>query len=160
MFANGMHKNADGCAKFDSNAPTVLKDNICSDVFLLKLIPGTNPDFFDALLNMKYRGVVLEAFGTGGMHIARRNLLPKIKMFTDHGIIVVICSQCVYEPSDLTMYEVGSKFLSYGVIQGKDMTTEAVVTKLMWALGQTDSLGEVRRIFNTCYAGEVTLPCQ
>lgn len=160
VYANGMHKNADCRAKCESDAPTELKDSICSDVFLLKLIPGTNPDIFDALLGLKYKGVVLEAFGTGGMHIVRRNLLPKIKMLTDHGIIVAVCSQCVYEPSDFTMYEVGSKFLSYGVIEGKDMTTEAVVTKLMWALGQTDSPDGVRRIFNTCYAGEITLPDQ
>jgi L-asparaginase len=157
VYANGMHKNSDYRININNDAPAVLKDNICSDVFLLKLIPGTNPDIFDMLLNMKYRGIVLEAFGTGGMHIVRRNLLPKIKMLIEHGIIVVVCSQCVYEPSDFTMYEVGAKFLSYGVIQGMDMTTEAVVTKLMWALGQTDSPDEIRNIFNMCYAGEITL---
>lgn len=158
VYANGMHRNTDYRTNIRADAPTALKDSICTDVFLLKLIPGTNPDIFDMLLNMKYKGVVLEAFGTGGMHIVRRNLLPKIKMLIDHGIAVVVCSQCVYEPSDFTMYEVGSRFLSYGVIQGMDMTTEAVVTKLMWALGQTDSPDEIRRIFGTCYAGEITLP--
>ena len=29
-----------------------LKENLCPDVFLLKLIPGTNPDIFDRLLEM------------------------------------------------------------------------------------------------------------
>ena len=43
------------------------------------------------------------------------------------------------------------------VISARDMTTEAVVTKLMWALGQTDDPDEVRRIFATCYCGEITL---
>jgi L-asparaginase len=38
------------------------------------------------------------------------------------------------------------------------MTAEATVTKLMWALGQTEDLEQVRRIFNTNYAGEITLP--
>ena len=37
------------------------------------------------------------------------------------------------------------------------MTTEAIVTKLMWALGQTEDSSKVREIFNTDYAGEVTL---
>ena len=36
------------------------------------------------------------------------------------------------------------------------MTTEAAVTKLMWALGQTDDLEEVRAIFARSYAGEIT----
>lgn len=158
VYASGMHSNAGFGKNTDNDAPAVLKDKICTDVFLLKLIPGTNPDIFDTLLKMNYRGVVIEAFGTGGLHVVRRNLLPKIKMLIDHGIAVVVCSQCVYEASDLTIYEVGSRFLEYGVIQGMDMTTEAAVTKLMWALGQTDSLGEVRRMFGTSYAGEITLP--
>ena len=37
------------------------------------------------------------------------------------------------------------------------MTTEAAVTKLMWALGQTDDVDEVRKIFNKNLAGEVSI---
>jgi L-asparaginase len=36
------------------------------------------------------------------------------------------------------------------------MTTEAAVTKLMWALGQTDDPNEVRHIFEVNYAGEIS----
>ena len=38
-----------------------------------------------------------------------------------------------------------------------DMTTEAAVTKLMWALGQTEDPAQVRDIFDSNLAGEVTL---
>jgi L-asparaginase len=110
------------------------------------------------LLKMKYRGVVLETFGAGGINITHGSFLSKIKMLVDNGVAIAAVSQCTYEPSDFSIYEVGTKLMSCGVIPGMDMTTEAVVTKLMWALGQTDSIDEVRRIFNTCYAGEVTLP--
>ena len=75
----------------------------------------------------------------------------------ENGISIVACSQCLYEKSDFSMYEVGRKLLECGVIPGRDMTTEAIVTKLMWALGQTEDPKEVRAIFNTDYAGEVTL---
>lgn len=158
VYSNGMHKGPCIRAGIKSNIDSALCDRICPDVFLLKLIPGTNPEIFDMLLSMKYRGVVLETFGAGGINIDRGNFLAKIKMLVDNGVAVVACSQCTYEPSDLSMYEVGTRLMSSGVIPGLDMTTEAVVTKLMWALGQTSSLKEIRRIFNTCYAGEVTLP--
>jgi L-asparaginase len=34
------------------------------------------------------------------------------------------------------------------------MTTEGAVTKLMWALGQTEDLDEVRSLFERSLAGE------
>ena len=37
--------------------------------------------------------------------------------------------------------------LESGVIQAYDMTAEAAVTKLMWVLGQTRILHEIRNIF-------------
>ena len=133
-----------------------LKNEICSEVFLLKLIPGTNPKVFDCLQGMNYRGVVLETFGAGGIHYLHRDLYTPIKGLVDSGIPVVVCSQCLYEKSDFSLYEVGRKVIATGAIQSLDMTTEAAVTKLMWALGQTSDIDEVRRTFETNYAGEVT----
>ncbi len=134
-----------------------LKDELCNDVFLLKLIPGTNPNIFDSLLSMHYRGVVIETFGAGGLHFLRRDLAAQIDRLVKNNIPVVVCSQCLYERSDFSLYEAGRKVLATGAIQALDMTTEASVTKLMWALGQTDSMDEIRRIFSTNYAGEITL---
>ena len=53
------------------------------------------------------------------------------------------------------LYQTGQKVLEQGAIEARDMTTEAAITKLMWALGQTDSVDEVRRLFSQSLAGEM-----
>jgi L-asparaginase len=51
---------------------------------------------------------------------------------------------------------VGVKLLELGVIQGRDMTSEAAMTKLMWAIGQGMNNDEIAHLFATNLAGEVT----
>jgi L-asparaginase len=155
VYANGLRRNDSAIHWPDPDRPTLLRDQVSPRVFLLKLIPGTDPTVFDMLLDLDYRGIVLETFGAGGLHFLRRDLLPKLRMLTERGVSVAACSQCLYETSDLSIYEVGQRLLDCGVIPARDMTTEAVVTKLMWALGQTEDPAQVRTMFATNYAGEI-----
>ena len=96
--------------------------------------------------------------GSAWRPIIRRDLVSQLQNLVSNGIAVVVCSQCLYERSDFSIYQTGRLALEKGVIQGYDMTSEAAVTKLMWALGQTGSLEEVRAIFAQDIAGEITLP--
>lgn len=135
--------------------PFHLEDRICPDVFLLKLIPGTRPILFKELLRMGYRGIVVEAFGIGGLHFIRRNLAQAVEEAVSSGMIVVVTSQCLYERTDLSIYEVGRRILDRGIIPAFDMTTEAAVTKLMWVLGRTLDPAEVRDAMHRDLCGEV-----
>ena len=126
------------------------RDEIDPRVFLLKLMPGTMPDVFDWIVSAGYKGVVIEAFGLGGLHYIRRNLVDKLHMLAKKGLYALVVTQCLYEKADFTVYEVGSRILSSHVYSGRDMTTEAAVTKLMWALGQ----GEPEKYLSQCLCGE------
>ena len=135
--------------------PARLMDQISSEVFLLKLTPGLSPKIFDALVGMGYKGVVVEAFGLGGVNVLNEGL-SGIRAAMDAGMSVVITTQCLYDSSDLKVYQVGNKLLELGVIQGRDMTTEAAMSKLMWAIGQGMSQKEIRKLFAIDLAGEIT----
>lgn len=151
----GLHINKDIIRQVSGVAK--LEDHICKDIFLIKLTPGLNPEIFDMLLNMNYKGIVIEAFGAGGLHFIRRDLISKLEKIVQKGINVVVCSQCLYEHSNFSIYETGKLALQKGVIEGYDMTTEAVVTKLMWALGKTDYPNKIKEIFATSFVGEVSI---
>lgn len=124
--------------------------NIFPSIFLLKLVPGMEPDVLD-YIGEKYEGVVIESYGVGGLPFQdKRNFLQKLDALTENGKIIVIATQVMFEGSDMGIYEVGIKALKkYNVLQAYDMTIEATITKLMWIMAQTKDFEEVKTMFYT-----------
>ena len=115
-----------------------LRAGIDPRVFLLKLVPGTSPDVLRFVKDAGYRGLVIEAFGLGGLHYISRNLVKAMEELGESGIYVLVVSQCLYEKADVSVYEVGRGLMKDYIINGRDMTTEAAVCKMMWALAQEE----------------------
>lgn len=65
-------------------------------------------------------------------------------------------TQCLEEGENLLLYEVGQKVAQYPIILSGDMNTEAIVPKLMWALGQTTDPTEVKTLFETPIGGDLS----
>lgn len=139
-----------------TDQPLTVETSLCPDVFVLKLYPGTKPEIFD-LIKQLYKGVIIESFGNGGVPFEERSLLPKIKELTEEGMVILISTQCLEEGQDLYLYEVGRKVAQYNVLHSGDMNTEAIVPKLMWALGKAANKEEVKKIIETPLAWDLSI---
>ncbi len=120
------------------------------NVFVMKLIPGMDGHFLNTILE-KYDGVIIESFGVGGLPDNEYSgFYDAVKKGIERGKIIVIATQVTHEGSDLSVYRVGKRVKEdFKLIEAFDLTTEAVVTKTMWALGQTQDPEEFRHLFYT-----------
>ncbi len=119
-------------------------------VAVLKLTPGLSPHLFETLKS-EYDGIILETFGLGGVpdYLGDdRSFKEAIFDWVDSGRIVVMTTQVPEEGLDLGVYEVGRAYADHpGILRGDDMTTEALVAKTMWVLGQARDAEAVERLF-------------
>jgi len=128
-----------------------------TSIFLVTLFPGFRSRYLSHLADAGPKAIVLEALGLGGVPYLGENLLPAIAMCRERNIPVIITTQCVYGGVDLSVYEVGRKTLDLGAISGKDMTREAIITKLMAVLPGTDSK-HIGNILHSNFCDEIEEP--
>lgn len=142
---DGAARDADG-ALDEPRFYNELNSRVCA----LKLTPGLTPDIF-RLLKPDYDAVILETFGMGGVPergADGASYQEAIFDWVDSGRTVVMTTQVPEEGLDLGVYEVGRAYAEHpGILKGGDMTTEALVAKTMWALGQTRDADELQRLF-------------
>lgn len=126
-------------------------------IFLLKMVPGIDAGILDCVISGDYQGVIIEGYGLGGMPVDNTDLMDKLKKLVNMGIPVIMATQCVFDGVNLDTYEVGVSANKIGIISAFDMTTEAIYTKLMWILNDTNSYVELIRIFQTNICGELAV---
>lgn len=126
-----------------------VKTNLDERVTLLKLLPGTSPDIMEYMIDKGYKGIVIEAFGAGGVPNDENSYLPVVKKALEKGIVVVCSTQCVYDGVDLNEYPIGILAARLGAISAESMTTEYATTRLMWALGNSSTSEEAKKLFST-----------
>ena len=115
-------------------------------VFLLKLTPGMDPAAFAAAGKL-CDGLIIESYGVGGIPEVYLEELDKL---ISQGKTVIMATQVPQEGSDLSVYQVGKHVKDrYHLLESYDMTLEATVVKLMWAMGQSDDPESIRKLFCT-----------
>jgi L-asparaginase len=127
-----------------------------TNVAILKLFPGINKKLVSAVLKTEgLRGLIIETYGSGNAPTYQW-FLDELKQFINTGGIIFNVTQCQGGSVEMGLYETSRQMLAVGVVSGKDITSEASVTKLMHLLGRFSSTEEVVQYLNKSLAGEIS----
>ncbi|HQZ26325.1 MAG TPA: asparaginase [Flavobacterium sp.] len=129
--------------------------NLDSNVVIIKMFPGISEIVLSAIFNIpQLKGIVLETYGAGNAP-TEDWFLTLLKKAITNGLHIVNVTQCSIGSVTMGKYETSTALKEIGVISGKDITTEAAITKLMYLLGQNVSSDVFKSVFETSLRGEL-----
>lgn len=141
----------------EPNAKLKLRLNTNPNIAVLKLFPGISETVVNAVLNIPgVKAIVLESFGAGNAP-RQKWLFESLNSAIQKGIIIVNKSQCGTGSVEMGRYETSLNLLKAGVISAYDCTTEALVTKLMYLLGEYQNPEQVKQLLSVSICGEMTV---
>ncbi len=151
-------------ARVDKTRKLIFKNKVCDKVAIIKTFPGLKSDIIKSLIKNKYQGLVIEGTGLGHFPIKSYDKFSKeneenfmaLKRFAKRGIIFM-ASQTIWGRINMNVYETGRDLVNIGVLGNLlDMIPETAYVKLVWALGNSKTLEDAKKLMSTNIAGEFT----
>ena len=133
-----------------------VRKNLVDDIVILKLFPGIKKEVVKSILNIpNLKGVVLETYGSGNAPTTK-SFIALLNDAIQKGIKIVNVTQCAGGSVIQGHYETSIELNNIGVINGKDITTEAAIAKLMHLLNKNISDNKFKELFQKSMRGEIT----
>jgi L-asparaginase len=136
-----------------AGAPVGISTSLERDVAIIKIFPGLTESVLRAMLSSGVKGVVLETYGAGNAP-TKEWFIGTLKEAIAKGISIVNVTQCGNGAVNMDIYETGVALQKIGVISGRDMTTEAAVTKMMYVLAHEHTPAGRRKLLKKSICGE------
>lgn len=137
--------------------PLKIHKNLSRNVGLLKIFPGISESWVRSCLNTPgLKAVIIETYGTGNA-ITNDWFLEEIGSAIERGQILVNVTQCHAGSVNPGKYETSRRLRELGVLNGRDMTSETALVKLMFLLGKGLGMEEIKININKSISGEITI---
>lgn len=134
----------------------VVHKKFCNEIAIIHFFPGITSDYISNILqNKRLKAVILQTFGAG--NAPKMDWLAKeVKQAVKEGKIVFNVSQCEIGEITQGKYETSKWLKDAGVIAGKDITTEAAITKLMFLMAAGFTTAKVKKLIMSNLRGEIS----
>lgn len=134
----------------------VFRKKLDNNVAILKLFPGITASVVKSFMNIpNLKGVVLETYGSGNAP-TEKWFLDLLEKSVAKGVYIVNVTQCKGGSVILGHYETSSDLKRIGIVDGKDITTESAIAKMMYLLGEKLSKEQFKYYFETSLRGEIS----
>lgn len=141
--------------KSNQQKKLIVRKKLEDKIVILKLFPSITKQVVKSILNIPtIKGVVLETYGSGNAP-TEKWFIDLLKKALEKGIYIIDVSQCIGGSVVLGQYETSTQLQKIGLINGKDITTESAIAKLMYLLGEKISKNEFKKTFETPLRGEM-----